>query len=135
MADKAHKYDIDAHYTTYVAGGGIAFDPAQKGGSQHVGKSLMLSAEDTADLVTNGLEVLGKLIKVEPDGFCVVQDEGYCSVPLDGTLTYDNANNGVVGGTVAGTVKAATAVPAIGAIRRAFAVKGDGAGKTIIKLG
>lgn len=136
MADKANKYEILAHRTTFVAGAGIAFDRAAANGSAHVGKAVMLSAEDTVVLVTAGLEVFGKLTKVEPDGFCSVQDRGYCELPHDGTtITYTNANNGVVGGATAGTIKSATAVPAAGAIRRARAIKADGALAVIVDLG
>lgn len=134
MADKANKYDIHADYVTYIAGAGIAYDAAQANGSAHVGKLVMLSAEDTVDLVTDGLEILGKLIKVEKDGFCTVQDEGYADVPTTGTVTYTNANNGAVGGTTAGSAKVATAVPAAAAIRRTCFIKSDGANRAIVKF-
>jgi hypothetical protein len=135
MADKANKYEILAHRTTFVAGAGIAFDRAQPNGSAHVGKFVMLSAEDTVDLVTTGSEVLGKLTKVEPDGFCSVQDRGYADGPSTGTITYTGANSGVVGGATAGSVAIAAGVPAAGAIRRARVVKGDGANRVIVDLG
>lgn len=135
MADAANKYEVHAEYVTMVAGAGIAYDAAAKNGSAHVGKAIMNSAEDTVDLVTDGLEIAGKLIKVEPDGFCTIQDGGYCDLPTDGAATtYTKTNNGLVGGTVAGTVKTATVVPAAGAVRGAKAIKGDGANKVIAKL-
>lgn len=134
MADSANKYEVHAAYVTYKAGAGIAYDAAAKNGSAHVGKFLMHSADGEVDLVTNGLELCGKLIKVEPDGFCSVQDEGYADGPSDGVITYTNAANGLVGGTTAGTVKIATAVPAAGAVRGAKAVQSDGAGRVIVKF-
>lgn len=132
---EARKDELHAQYATYVADSSIAYDVTQKNGSAHVGKAVMMTAEGTVGLATSGLEILGKLIKVEPDGFCNIQDEGYCEVPLDGAIVYAGATYGVVGGTTAGSVKAATVVPAAGAIRTARAIQSSGtAGKVIIKL-
>lgn len=130
----ANKYELHAQYTTYVGDGSIPYDANAKGGSSHVGKAVMHTGEDTVGLVTNGKEICGKLIAVMPDGFVTVQDEGYCDVPSTGTITYTEADNGVVGSATAGSVKIATAVPATTSVRSAKAIKGDGAGKTIIKL-
>jgi len=136
MADVANKNGILAHNTTFVAGAGITFDRTAKNGSAHVGKAVMQSAADTVVLVTAGLEIFGILTKVEPDGFCSVQDRGYGEVPDDGTaITYTNINNGLVGGATAGTVKSATAVPAAGAIRRARAIKAGTTGIVIADIG
>jgi hypothetical protein len=134
MADVANLYEVHAQYVTFKAGAGIAYSETEKNGSAHVGKFVMHSADGEVDLVTNGLEICGKLIKVEPDNFCTVQDEGYADGPSDGVITYTNAANGLVGGTTAGTAKAATAVPAAGAVRGAKAVKSDGAGRVIVKF-
>ncbi len=134
MADNAHKYEVHAQYVTRKAASGIAYDAAQPNGSAHVGKAVMQTGDDEVGLVTDGLEIAGKLIKVEPDNFCTIQDEGYADLPSDGTITYTNSNNGLVGGTVAGTVKVATAVPAVGAVRGAKAIKSDGSGRVIVKL-
>ncbi len=134
MADVANKYEVHAAYVTMKAGAGIAYDATQKNGSAHVGKFLRQSADGEVDLVTDGLEICGKLIKVEPDGFCTMQDEGYADGPSDGVITYTNTNNGLVGGTVAGTAKVATVVPAAGAVRGAKAVQSDGAGRVIVKF-
>lgn len=130
----ANKYKLHAKYVTFIAAGSIAYDATAKNGSAHVGKCVMMTAEDTVGLVTAGLEIIGVLIKVEPDGFCTVQDEGYADVPTTGTVTYTNANNGAVGGATAGYAAVAAAVPAAAAVRTARFIKGDGANKAIIKL-
>ena len=119
MADKANKYEVHAQYVTMIAGAGIAYDAAQPNGSAHVGKLVMMSAEDTVDLVTAGLEIFGKLIKVEPDGFCNVQDEGYCDVPTTGVPTYTSAANGAVGGATAGYATIAAVAETATAVRSA----------------
>lgn len=134
MPDVAHKFELHAQYVTAKAGAGIAYDATQPMGSAHVGKAVMATGDDTVDLVTNGKELVGKLIKVEPDNFCTIQDEGYCDLPSDGVITYADTNNGLVGGTTAGTVKIATVVPGAGAVRKARAVKSDDAGVVIAKL-
>lgn len=134
MADKANKYQINAHHTTFVAGAGIAYSKDFPKGSTHVGKFVMLSAEDTVDLVTDGLEILGKLVQVEPDGFCNVQDGGYADGPTTGTVTYTATNNGAVGSATAGSARVAIAVPVAGAVRTARFIKGDGTNRAIVKL-
>ena len=136
MADYLNFYEIGAHYTTFRAGASIVYDQLQKNGSVHVGKAVMMSGAETVDLVTTGSEIIGKLIKVEPDGMCSVQDEGYCEVPSDGTtITYTQANNGLVGGATAGLVKTATLVPAVGAVRNARSVKPAVGNSLILRLG
>lgn len=134
MADMANKYELHAQYATFIAGSGIAYDATQPHGSAHVGKVVMHSAEDEVDLVTAGSEVCGKLIKVEPDGFCTVQVGGFADVPTTGTVTYTHANNRVVGGATAGYVAVSTLVPAATAVPGAKFIKGDGANRAIIKF-
>lgn len=121
------KYNrINAHETTFVAGAGIAYDEAEKNGSAHVGKAVMLTGDGEVDLVTTGLEVFGKLVKVEPDGYCTVQDQGYCDLPTDGTaITY--TQDGLVGGATAGTVKSGTAA-------HCLAIASNGANSVIAML-
>jgi hypothetical protein len=133
MSDVARKDDIRAGRVTMIAGSGIAYDATKKFGSQHVGKAVMLSAAGTVDLVTDALEIFGKLDKVEPDGFCVVQDEGYMELPTDTTtITYTATNNGLVGGATAGTVRTATVAEVAGAVREAIAVQAGETANTVI---
>jgi len=102
---------INAHETTFLAGAGIAYTATEKNGSAHVGKAVMRSAEGTVDLVTTGSEVFGRLQKVEPDGYCTVQDQGYCDLPWDNSaITW---TTGLVGGATAGTVKSGAATHCI----------------------
>jgi hypothetical protein len=133
MADAAHKYELHAQYVTYKAGTSIAYNAAYPNGSEHVGKVVMHNGDDIVDLVTDELEICGKLIKVEPDGFCTVQDEGYADVPCD-TVTYAATNNRVVGSTTAGKVKVADTAVTATAVAGGKSIKSDGTGRCIIKF-
>lgn len=136
MSDVANKYELHAEYVTMIAGAGIAYDITQRNGSIHVGKAVMLSAEDTVDLCSVNSQIFGKLIKVENDNFCTVQDEGYCDIPTDGTvITYVQTANILVGGATLGTAKIATLANGLASMPNAIAVKGDGVNKVIAKIG
>lgn len=76
-------YDgIDGTYETYDTDGTtITFDEDEVGGSAQVGLAVALSAARTIELVGDGEEVLGKLIKVERDGYGTVQTGGYMTLP------------------------------------------------------
>ncbi len=134
MADVANKYELQAEYVTMIAGSSIVYDATKQFGCANVGKAVMQSGDGTVDLVTADKEVFGKLISVDPDGFCTIQDEGYCSLPCDTSILYTEANSAVVGGATAGTVKIPTSVAATAAIRNARAIQADGTGFTIVKL-
>ena len=86
---------INAHYTTYLSDGStIVYSETAVGGSTAVGKAVSLSANRTAKLAADAEHVVGKLILVEPDGKCNVQDGGYCQLPSSGTVT---RGTGIVG--------------------------------------
>jgi hypothetical protein len=80
---------IDYHGTTYKYGATIVYDGTKAGGAAAatIGKAVSLSADNTVDLIQDGERVVGKLIKVEDDGFCTVQDDGFCTLPAGASAT------------------------------------------------
>jgi hypothetical protein len=108
---------LDAHYTTLNGDGAtIVYDPTQPGGHAAIGRAVSLSAGGTVQLTADADRVLGKLITVEADNRCVVQDDGYMQLPggLAATLTLGLAIVGATGTAGArGFIRAvATAVAA-----------------------
>jgi len=59
----------------------ITYSATADGGSSAVGKAVALSAADTIELVGDGEEVVGKLVKVESDNIAVVQIKGGMHLP------------------------------------------------------
>lgn len=108
MGDQRYKR-INAHETTFQASGQIAYDATVKGGSPHVGKAVARAGQGTVDLTNDGTEVFGKLLKVEADGYCTIQEQGYCDLPFTGSMTYGD-KSGVIGSATRGSVKANVAV-------------------------
>ena len=73
---------IGAEHASYeVDNSTITYDATQDGGSDQVGLAVNLSAGKTVQLVGDGEVVLGKLVKVEPDGIANVQTGGYVTLP------------------------------------------------------
>lgn len=74
---------------TYPHDDTIVYDAAEAGGSEQVGLAVTLESNNTVSLVGSGEQVEGKLIKVEPGGFCVVQTGGIMTLPggTSATLT------------------------------------------------
>lgn len=134
MADKTFYRNLHAKYVTMRAGAGIVFDRNNKNGSAQAGMAVMQSGDGEVALITNGMQLHGKLVKVEEDGFCTVQDEGYIDVPTDGTAITFAAGatgaNGVVGGAVAGTVKSAAGL----GLPIAVATDATGANRVYVKM-
>lgn len=67
----------------------IVYDRTKAGGSAQVGLAVSIESDGVVTLVGDGENVFGKLIKVEPDGFCVVQIAGMMTLPggTSATLT------------------------------------------------
>ena len=86
----------------------ITYDATEDGGSAQVGLAVGLSAADTVELVGDGEEVIGKLIKVESDNIATVQIKGCMELPGE------TGANLTLGKKIVG---AASAVPANGYIR------------------
>ena len=103
--------DILNEYVTYLIDGvTITFDATQPNGSAAVGRAVMLSGNKTVALADSNAAIEGKLIKVERDGKCTVQVEGYMNLPggAGATLTPGAAVVGALGpGNARGYVKAA----------------------------
>lgn len=59
----------------------ITYSATATNGSSQVGLAVNLSTDKTVQLVGDGEDVLGKLIKVESDNKAVVQTKGYCTLP------------------------------------------------------
>lgn len=86
-------------YHTYKADGAdIVYSASAAHGSAVVGRAVMLSGAGIVRLAGAGDLVLGKLIQVEPDGYCLVQVGGVTDLPAG-----DNGaavNNQIVGDTL-----------------------------------
>lgn len=73
---------VDAEYIRVaIDDSTITFDRDQDGGSAQVGLAVAYSGDGEIELVGDGEEVLGKLIKVEYDGYATVQIGGGMTLP------------------------------------------------------
>lgn len=93
---RAEYFKIDNSTITYSA--------TADNGSSQVGKAVKFSADKTVALTTDGSDVEGKLISVEPDLKAVVQTRGYCTLPGGNaaSLTLGKKIVGAVDGSSAG---------------------------------
>lgn len=102
MADprKANTNRIGANpvrvLTYQVDGSDIVFEPTVAKGSSKAGLAVMLSGDGIVRLTADASPVLGKLLHVEPDGFCAVQTEGVVELPGGASATL-TANTKIVG--------------------------------------
>lgn len=85
MADprKAVKFEgIDPKYATFaIDNSTITYSATADDGSAQVGLAVALSAANTVKLTEDAEAVIGKLIKVEADGYATVQIAGYMTLP------------------------------------------------------
>jgi hypothetical protein len=73
---------INATYETFLIDNStITYDATKVNGSAQVGLAVALSTHGTVELVGDGEEVVGKLMKVEADNKAVVQTGGYMTLP------------------------------------------------------
>lgn len=93
----------------------ITFDATKVNGSASANLAVTLvgNNNDQVALVADGDRVLGKLLKVEPDGACLVQDRGFVSLPAG------NGSTVTTGQPVVGALGASSAK---GYIRNAVAI-------------
>lgn len=111
----------------------VLYDATQANGSAQVGKAVKLSADDTVALATDGSEVCGKLLKVEPDGFATVQRWGFMTLPSTGTITRGTK---IVGTTVAGNIRSVnTAAAAELGVARGEIINIADAANVVVDLG
>ena len=76
------KYDgIGAQFVTYKHDDTIVFAATAVNGSAQVGLAVSLEDDEIVTLAGDGEAIEGKLIQVEPDGYCVVQVAGYMTLP------------------------------------------------------
>lgn len=97
---------------TYPHDDTIVYDDQEEGGSAQVGLAVTLESSGTVSLVGDGEQVEGKLIKVESDGKCVVQNGGVVTLPggTGATLTPGSKIVGDLGASSAeGYVQSAAA--------------------------
>lgn len=66
---------------TFAHDATIVYDITEVGGSEQVGLAVTHEGSQTVSLVGDGENVAGKLVKVEPGGFCVVQTGGIMELP------------------------------------------------------
>lgn len=92
--------DIGFVAITYEHDDTVVFDAAEVGGSAQVGLAVTLESNKTVSLVGDGESVEGRLVKVESDGFCVVQTHGYMKLKR-GTSATLTAGKKIVGDLLA----------------------------------
>ena len=86
--------------TFKIDGTDITYDATVAGGSAVIGRAVMVSGNGIVRLAGAGTSVKGKLILVEPDGYCHVQTEGVVDLPKgDAAIT--------VGSKIVGDVRTA----------------------------
>lgn len=66
---------------TYPHDNTIVYSATVDGGSAQVGLAVTIESNNLVSLVGDGEYVLGKLVKVESDGLCVVQTGGQMELP------------------------------------------------------
>lgn len=66
---------------TFAYDATIVFDATKVGGSEQVGLAVSIESNNVVTLAGDGENVLGKLIRVEDDGFCTVQHSGFMTLP------------------------------------------------------
>lgn len=106
---------LDYHASTIAHDATIVYDATKSNGSVSVGLAVSIESDGLVTLAGADENVLGKLIKVESDGFCVVQDEGYMQLPggASATLTAGLRIVGALGAASAeGYIKVAAAATA-----------------------
>lgn len=98
---------------TFVHDNTIVYNAALAGGAAQVGLAVSVESDNLITLVGSGENVLGKLLKVESDGFCSVQHSGFMTLPggASATLTAGLHIVGDLGGestTAEGYIQAAS---------------------------
>lgn len=124
---------------TYEHDDTIVYDSTVEGGSEQVGLAVTIEADDAVSLVGDGELVIGKLVKVEPGGMCVVQTGGHMTLPGgDGaTLTIGEMIVGDLGAAAAeGYIRAvATGTAAELGHARGQIINNDDTENVVVRLG
>lgn len=104
---KAATYAIDDSTITYDATKTNGADATM------IDKAVSLSADGTVQLASDGEAIEGKLLLVEPDGFCTVQVGGFCTLPGGSGATLTRGV-GIVGALGASSAKGYIRIAASG---------------------
>jgi hypothetical protein len=74
--------DIKPKYVTFkIDNSTITYSATVANGSSQVGLAVTFSADNTVQLAGDGEAIIGKLLSVTKDNFCVVQVGGYMELP------------------------------------------------------
>lgn len=92
MADPRNAVSLEGigyEAETFAHDNTIVYSATEENGSAQVGLAVTHEGSQTVSLAGDGENIAGKLIKVESDGFCVVQTGGYMTLPggTSATLT------------------------------------------------
>jgi hypothetical protein len=124
--------------TAIVDGTSLVYDSTKNNGCVGAGLAVKLTAASTVGLTTDASHVNGKLVRVEWDGYCNVQVEGYVKLPggLTATLTHGSKIVGATGVAAAqGYVRvAAPATLAEVAVARGMIVDNSDPTNCVIRL-
>jgi hypothetical protein len=95
---------VEVARATLKYGSSIVFSATAAHGSVSAGLAVKMGAADTVELSTDGSDVLGKLLEVEADGYCVVQVGGFTDLPggNGASLTLGKKIVGAVNASAAG---------------------------------
>lgn len=109
---------IHQDFTTYLSDGvTITYSATVANGNAAVGRAVgQGGADGTVALANDGDSVFGRLELVENDGVCVVQDEGYCTLPGGAAAAVTRGQKivgALDGGGNRGFVRALAAAPAM----------------------
>lgn len=89
-ADVAFEQIGELRATYEIDDSTITYDADEANGSAQVGLAVTLSDNKTIALAADGEAIEGKLLKVESDGFAVVQVGGYMTLPAGTSASLTN---------------------------------------------
>ena len=72
---------IGQNFETFAHDDTIVYDADEEGGSAQVGLAVTIESAKTVTLIGDGEKLLGRLTKVEGDGYCTVQIKGNMQLP------------------------------------------------------
>lgn len=109
MADPraANSFELGPHphqIATFAHDATIVYSAAQEGGSAQVGLAVSIESSNVVTLAGDGENVLGKLLRVDADGFCSVQHSGFMELPGGNGATL-TAGLKIVGAVAAGPLE------------------------------
>ncbi len=95
---------VQENFATFEYDGSITYNVTLAGGSAQVGLAVGLTGNATVGLCLDGTQVEGLLVKVTDDGFCTVQNLGFCTLPggTGASLTVGKRIVGAVNASSAG---------------------------------